>query len=332
MSRAIVVLCLLFGAGCGRIGFTLDSPDAAQAIAPSCATIPSICGPAGNQSCCESPPVPDVTYLRSYDLATDGAYGDPSHPATVSAFHLDRYPVTVARFRAFVQAGYGTQLAPPADGAGAHVRIAGSGWAPPWNSQLLSDTATLRTQLASCGGRSTWTDGPAANEARPINCVSWYEAFAFCIWDGAYLPTDAEWNAAAAGGDEQRAYPWSSPASSIVADETNASFFVDTTRQCFGDLVAGCEITDLTPVGSKPAGDGRYGHSDLAGNVYGWLLDHAGAWVDPCVDCAQLSDGIPRVARGGSYRDDLGQMRVGVRSAFDSDVRADVFGFRCARP
>ena len=45
-----------------------------------------------------------------------------------------------------------------------------------------------------------------------MNCINSYEAVAFCIWDGGFLPTLSEWGYAAAGGNEQREYPWGATA------------------------------------------------------------------------------------------------------------------------
>jgi hypothetical protein len=38
------------------------------------------------------------------------------------------------------------------------------------------------------GGYDTWTSSPGNNELKPIVCANWYEAYAFCIWDGGFLP------------------------------------------------------------------------------------------------------------------------------------------------
>lgn len=169
------------------------------------------------------------------------------------------------------------------------------------------------------------------NEDRPINCLSWYEAMAFCVWDGGYLPTVSEWNYAAAGGGEQRAYPWSIPATSLKLDGSHASY--NDGVNCVGDGMAGCAVTDLLVVGTRPAGDGRWGQSDLAGNVIEMLLDWDGAYPTPCVNCASLSTGDFRVFRGGSFNDTASNLRVAFRAFFDAvpSSRAGIFGVRWAR-
>src|SRR5207245_2315251 len=89
------------------------------------------------------------------------------------------------------------------------------GWDPGGSGSMPATSADLQKDLG-CSSYATWTSVPASNETTPINCVSWYVAFAFCSWDGGRLPTEAEWNFASAGGTLQRAYPWSSPSTSIA--------------------------------------------------------------------------------------------------------------------
>jgi hypothetical protein len=82
----------------------------------SCSGLAATCGPSGNDDCCTSLLVPGGTFYRSYDGVD---FTDKSYPATVADFYLDKYEITVGRFRAFVNAGMGTQASPPASGAGA---------------------------------------------------------------------------------------------------------------------------------------------------------------------------------------------------------------------
>src|ERR1051325_8185214 len=229
--------------------------DATAQPATSCIALPHTCGANRNDDCCSSLSVTGGSYFRSYDVADDGNFSDKSAPATISGFRLDKYEVTVARFRAFVEQDQGTQSNPPVVGSGTHPHLPGSGWQAPWTQNLPADKAALIAGLACDAAFQTWTDTPYANENKPMNCLSWYEAAAFCAWDGGFLPTEAEWNYAAAGGDEQRAYPWSDPARSTSIDSSRGSYS-DTTG-CIGDGQPACTRSDLLDVGSRPAGDGR---------------------------------------------------------------------------
>src|ERR1051326_5047431 len=232
-----------------------DTPGPLQFL--SCTGLPPTCGADGNDDCCNSPEVPGGSYDRGYDVAGDSSSGDTSAPATVSTFRLDKYKVTVGRFRAFVSAGMGTQLHPPSENAGAHPKLPGSGWDSSWNMNLSASTAELIATINCTSSFSqTWTDTPASNEHRPINCVTWYMAMAFCIWDGGFLPTESEWNYAAAGGDQQRAYPWSNPAGRTDIDPSRASYGdgQNNGTGCFGDGLSDCTVNDIVSVGTKPLG------------------------------------------------------------------------------
>jgi formylglycine-generating enzyme len=289
----------------------------------SCEGLAATCGPSGNDSCCDmAMPIPGGTYYRSYDVASDAMFPDMSYPATVSSFMLDKYEVTVGRFRKFVEAGMGTQANPPAAGAGAHTVIPDSGWDPSWDGDLATDAIALGSAIQCDATYATWTAAPGPRENLPINCVTWYEAVAFCAWDGGYLPTEAEWNYAAAGGAEQRAYPWSSPPGNLAIDCSYANEAVT----CVPPGV-------LTQVGStSPKGDGLWGHTDLAGNAWEWVLDWSAPYADPCVDCADLTAADLRIVRGGSLNDAVTSLRTAYRlNGGPSSGRFGLVGFRCAQ-
>jgi formylglycine-generating enzyme required for sulfatase activity len=306
---------------------------------PSCVGLQTTCGTAGD-SCCTSLLVPGGTFFRNRDVANNPPIsGDTNHPATISSFRLDKYDVTVGRFRAFVAAGMGTQVHPPAANAGAHAQIPGSGWDASWNTSLEATTADLIANLKGSSD-STWrSDQPvnADDEHRPMNYITWYEAMAFCIWDGGYLPTDAEWDYAAQGGNEQRAYPWSSPPGSLTIDSTYASYCPGGGANCTGDGMLGCAVTDIVPVGTFPKGNGKWGHADLAGNLYQWLLDwDNGVYPTSCTDCANLTmptgSSPARAMRAGAFVYDKDNLRSAGPSNGYPSMRNYIYGFRCARP
>jgi formylglycine-generating enzyme required for sulfatase activity len=292
----------------------------------------STCGPDGGENCCTSLPVTGGLYNRG---------DDPTFPAAVSDFRLDRFEVTVARFRRFVNAVVAPSNWTPPPGSGKHTHLNGgqglagtsSGYEAGWDMAddgtlprtVLDWTATLTTKDACDVNYATWTAAPGANEGRSVDCLNWYEAYAFCIWDGGFLPSDAEWEYAAAGGSEQRYYPWSNPPASTTVDCTFANYGGASWP------TTACVDAGIAVPGSLPKGDGKWGHADLGGNVFEWTLDYFANYTNdiPCSDCADLTPEVSRVLRGGAFS--WPWLDTVDRGYGNPPVHEKFSGLRCAR-
>lgn len=302
----------------------------------------------GSQDCCEARSVPGGTYNR---------FNSAKYPATVGPFVLDTFEVTAGRFRAWVDATNGNlRASAPAEGAGAHPKIKNSGWRTEWNKYLPSTRAEVDrmfgpeetdggfmacqygTNIDDSGALTWWTadlekkvkdrnkgkpsvlseNTKDALDRKPVNCVPWHALFAFCVWDGGRLPTDAEFGFATAGGNEQRPFPWGKVDDkdlAHIADRNDLSLvptyeygqkyatarlydktlgpnvFEDNYSFTYGGktMERSDNATHVAPVGRKPLGNGKWGHADLAGGMFEWLLDEGPIRPGQCNDCANVN-------------------------------------------
>lgn len=296
-----------------------DPTGAGGAVVPPCATCrPSCMGMRGDEcqggNCCASAIVSGGTF-------SPGLTG--SSRLTVSTFRLDDYEVTVGRYRAFVRAsGAWRQAGNPVAGAGAHPNIPGSGWQADW-PYGISTNCDLYPMY------TLW--GDASHDAMPMNCVNWFSAAAFCIWDGGRLPTEAEWEYAASGGAADTRYPWGdTPVLTGELDDT-AAYAV---YAVLGDGIAHDQrIGDMLPVGSRPAGRSPFGQQDMIGSLWEMVLDSADSTTFPseATDYANVDrTGTDRVAKGGSWENGA-TITAASRYPFSAIGPDYARGWRCAR-
>ena len=149
------------------------------------------------------------------------------------------------------------------------------------------------------------------HRAHPIIHVNWFEAEAWCRWAKRRLPTEAEWELAAATPEKQR-YPWGEEAPS--AERANLD-----------GRALGC-----VAVGAHSAGDTAAGCRQMLGNVWEWtssvFAPYPGFVVDPYKEYSEpWFTGEYRVLRGGCWATRSRLIRTTWRNFYTRD-RRDVFG------
>ena len=235
----------------------------------------------------------------------------PERVALVPPQLVDRYEVTVARWRAAVAQGF-------TEGAGATVNDG------PLGTSLDQAFETF----------CTYSSEPRGREAFPMNCVTRDAALAFCRWLGSDLPTEAAWEylAAASGRPSETPYAWGAEAPTCehaIYGRANAEQYGS--PEC---LDRGFGLAPVSDYQDRTPGAGVVG---LGGGVSEWVLDSARSYASVCWAAASLvSPGCfeerpARFAhRGGAWVNGSRDMIVASRYSAVDGVGYSV-GFRCAR-
>lgn len=198
----------------------------------------------------------------------------PRRRVRVGSFAMDRFEVTNAEFASFLERH------------------------PQWQRDRIPERYHNGDYLKH------WTAGlyPTGQSDHPVTYVPWYAARAFCQAAGKRLPTEAEWEYAARGGEHGEVFPWGEAA----PDSTHANW-------------SGGGKEGTTPVGRYPPNE--YGLHDMAGNVWEYTADE---WPGS-------GDVLRYAIRGGSWGGAAVNLRVRYRDSHPANGAGPHVGFRCAR-
>jgi hypothetical protein len=218
-------------------------------------------------------PLPAPARCPTGMAALPGRDGPPG--VRVEPFCMDVHEVTAGEYAACARGGHCSRA---------------------WTTLAVSGVAEgkLAAFGAQCNGAR------ADRRDHPMNCVDWDQAVAYCRAQGKRLPTEDEWEWAAHGEAENRAYPWG-------AAPPDAQL-------CWSGRAP---LEHTCPVGSFAAGDAVHGVHDLAGNVWEWT------------STALRGD---HVQKGGAFNATAARF-VGptARDASAASTRAHTLGFRCVK-
>lgn len=215
------------------------------------------------------------------------------HSVRLRTFHLARYPITNAQFREFAEK---------------HYEIS-SYWTPEGDKWRATHTNHRRGLLE----HPVW-----GIPNRPVVGLTWHEVIAFTHWLAGKtgkpyrLPTEAEWEFAAAGSDGRK-YPWGNRASDDTTNTQEAG------------------IRQTTAVGIFPGDRTPGGIFDLGGNVWEWTSSLAAEYPYKAGDGREKLERVgARVLRGGSYDSPRRVIHCTQRRPMEPTTRAALIGFRVA--
>ena len=239
-----------------------------------------------------------------------------AHPVALEPFCIARAAVTQREYADFVEDG----------GYEERGHWSPEGWE--WRTAIEADGHQYFRRAA--GGNwerrhfDTWVD---LEPHRAVIHVNWYEADAYCRWAGRRLPTESEWEAAAAIepgpdpsclGPTKRRFPW--------GDGPPTPALANLDWQGMGTV----------DVGAFPEGDSPYGCRQMIGNVWEWTSSSfepfPGFAPDPYKDYSEPWFGTRKVMRGGCWATRSRLIRTNYRNFQTPDRRDVLTGFRTCAP
>ncbi len=233
-----------------------------------------------------------------------------AHPVPLQPFAIARAPVTQAEFAALV-----------ADDGYCRAKL----WSPAgWRWRQAAEV--LHPMHWRCEGngwlRRDFDRWLQLEPHRPVIHVNWYEAEAYCRWAGRRLPTELEWEAAAAANSDdlsapKRRFPWGDEPPNPTQAEMD------------GYGLGCCDVAD------RAAGDSHFGCRQMIGNVWEWtasdFLPYPGFVADPYKEYSAPWFGTHKVLRGGCWATRSRLLRNTWRNFYRPERRDVWAGFRtCA--
>lgn len=232
-----------------------------------------------------------------------------AHEIDLGQFEIARAPVTAAEYAEFTNAG----------GYAKREFWTDEGWQ--WRCAANAEHPLYWRKVADACGIAVWerrhfNRWVPLGENEPVCHVNWFEANAYCAWAGRRLPSEAEWEVAATGGDRRR-YPW--------GDEPPRPEHANLDAASSGPI----------DVGALAAGDSPVGCRQMLGNVWEWTASafapYPGFVEDPYKEYSAPWFGTHKVLRGGAWSTRARLVTARWRNFYRPHRRDIITGFRTCR-